>query len=93
MAENPNNKIRAWYVYKGPSFAIELPGSYVLATTPPACLNGNQLCAIYALAGLSTPQVISNNLQEYISNALISFVSQPTSPLGSRSFVVLKGNT
>ena len=83
---------RSWYAYDGVGNKFAL-SSYSLATDQPACPGGFNLCAIYAPSGGTNPQFISNNIRNYINNGLVKGTNQPSLPVGSRIYVVLRPNT
>jgi len=87
-----NNK-RAWYVYNGLGFSIETLSNFTLIDGIPGCLDGSQLCSIYAAYGGTNPLVISDNLKKYISNGLSKFIAQPDLPINSKIFVTMKNLT
>lgn len=66
----------AWYTYIGGSPL--LASSYYLATAPPACITGVQLCAVFLGTAATVPAQVDLNPQlQNISNALISLTPQP----------------
>lgn len=83
---------RYWYSYIGtgdPTVGF----NYRLITVKPGCLNGNVICAIYALAGDGFPKTpLSINIQQYISNALGTLVAQPQDSGRAKKYVYLKPN-
>jgi len=66
---------RAWYAYLGGDPL--LISSYFLINDTPACLNGCNICAIFALNGGVNPSVLSTNLRRYIVDAIVTQVAQP----------------
>jgi len=77
---------RAWFAYTNTGSDPLLASSYRLATTTiPACRNGVEVCAIYVyvLPGIPNPvgssplSPLSPNIQEYITNGLVTFSAQP----------------
>ena len=82
-----------WFGYIGtgdPTIAF----NYRILTVKPGCLNGNVSCAIYAESGDGFPNVpLSDNLQQYITNALATLVAQPQDSGTAKKFVYLKANS
>lgn len=88
---------RAWYAYTNTGSDPLHAGSYRLVTVSPSCINGSQVCAINAYYVGSAPAIgsspispLTKNLQEYISNVLVSFIAQPRIPEGAKAYVYLK---
>ncbi|MBB5637831.1 hypothetical protein HDF26_000840 [Pedobacter cryoconitis] len=82
---------RAWYAYIGTGSPF-LAANYFKATVKPACINGTNICAIYAYNGDLSPQApLSIRLQGYISNALLSNLAQPQDSGSVKKYVYLKG--
>ncbi|MBB5646285.1 2-iminoacetate synthase ThiH [Pedobacter cryoconitis] len=66
---------RAWYAYlSGNPLLIS---SYTLISYTPTCLNGCNICAIFALNGGASPSVLSTRLRAYIADAIVTQVAQP----------------
>lgn len=78
---------RTWYAYTGGS--VNLPSSYDVMSVTPACINGTNLCAIYAFNGGPNPSNISANLRVYITNALATALAWPLVP-GAKKYVYMK---
>ena len=78
---------RIWYAYVGGN--PQEPSSWFRATVKPSCVTGSNLCAIYAYSGDINPAPFSINLSNYISNALISSVPQPSIP-ATKKYIYLK---
>lgn len=78
---------RSWYAYTGGN--VTLPSSYDIMSVKPACINGTNLCAIYAFNGGQNPSNFSNNLRLYLSDALGTTVAQPQWP-GAKKYVYLR---
>ena len=78
---------RCWYTYTGGN-ALE-PSSHFRSSTKPSCLTGPSICAIYAPSCDISPSPFSQNMQNYISNALTTQVPQP-SGVGNKKYVYLK---
>ena len=72
---------RYWYTYDPAAGSAFVAASYTrLDIGKPTCLNGTEVCAIYAPAGDVTPfDPLSNNIQQYITAGLASggHVAQP----------------
>ncbi|MBB6270420.1 hypothetical protein HDF26_000847 [Pedobacter cryoconitis] len=83
---------RSWYAFIGGN-PIEIT-NYYKATVKHSCLCGDQICAIYAVdAGannLHPPFPLSDNMKQYIQNALITGQIQPEIPYNTRKYVYLK---
>ena len=79
---------RFWYSYV--SGDERVPSSYSLADVTPTCLNGPQMCAIYATGGGETPNAFSQRLQNYIANALITKIAQPQDTNTFKKYVYVK---
>lgn len=81
---------RAWYSYDPNNGPVDDPSSYFYTTVKPTCVNGAQICAIYAEDSTPNPTSISTNLRRYISNGLSSGLAQP---LGNvKKYVYLKSS-
>lgn len=81
---------RSWYAYLGFGDPTSF-STYARLTVKHSCLCGDKICAIYVDADtfrLESP--LSENLQEYIRNALITGQLQPESPRGTKKYVYLK---
>ncbi|KIO76834.1 hypothetical protein TH53_12565 [Pedobacter lusitanus] len=83
---------RAWYAYDGVSSVI-LPSSYLYTPIKPACRNGSELCAIYAVYGGAFPVNISANIRKYIAAGITNGVPQPQIPVGAVTYVYLRPNS
>lgn len=79
---------RAWYSYDPNTGALDDPSSYFYTTTKPTCVNGSQVCVIYAENSYPNPTEISCRLRIYISNALSTGLAQPMGNL--KKYVYLK---
>jgi len=79
---------RTWYSYVSGN-ALE-PSSYFRSVTKPGCITGCSICAIYQYNGDINPSPFSSNMQNYITNALITCISQPSSPPGAKKYVYAK---
>ena len=78
---------RCWYAYNGIGDPL-LCSSYNLASHIPACLNGCNVCAIYApRCGPQPSCPLSNNMRNYIANLQITCVAQPDSTPGIKKYV------
>ncbi|PWG80199.1 hypothetical protein [Pararcticibacter amylolyticus] len=80
---------KAWYAYNGIGLARD-PGSYLYSPVPPLCVSGFNVCAIYADYNGTNPSAISNNLKLYIGAGLLTGLSQPQVPLGTKKYVYMK---
>jgi hypothetical protein len=81
---------RSWYAYKG-SGDPYLSSSYTLMTVCPACINGNNLCAIFVYDGGIIPiGPFSMNIRRYISNFLAPGLAQPYNPVNAKKYVLGK---
>lgn len=83
---------RSWYAYLGFGEPTSF-SSYARLTVKHSCLCGNRICAIYVAADtfrLESP--LSENLQQYIRDALITGQLQPESPSGTKKYVYLKSS-
>ncbi|MNR11269.1 hypothetical protein D3C85_1275620 [compost metagenome] len=81
---------RSWYAYLGFGDPTSFT-SYARLTVKHQCLCGDRICAIYVAADtfrLESP--LSDNLQEYIRNALLTGQIQPERPTGTKKYVYLK---
>ncbi len=75
-----------WFAYDGRGNP-NLPASYARANVEPNCTGGCNICAIYLNdESLGNPGSLAE-VQDYISNALITQVPQPT---GGQPFVTLR---
>jgi hypothetical protein len=80
---------KSWYAFIG-NDPLDT-SSYYKVTVKHNCLCGLQICAIYATEnGLHPSAPLSDNLQQYIKEALISHMMQPEAPYNSRKYVYLK---
>ena len=78
---------RAWYSYiNGNPLLI---ASWRIINGKPACVNGGEVCAIYAYYPGENPPTnpvrISSNLQEYLSSLRATLVAEPQN--GDKKFV------
>ncbi|MBB5637832.1 hypothetical protein HDE68_003757 [Pedobacter cryoconitis] len=81
---------RVWYSYIG-SGSPFLAANYFRAAVKPGCINGSNICAIYAYNGDINPQApFSTNLNNYISNALLTNLPQPQDSGNAKRYVYLK---
>ncbi|WP_348620629.1 hypothetical protein [Pedobacter lusitanus] len=83
---------RAWYSYDGVGSVIA-PGSYLYTPIKPACRNGFDLCAIYAVYGGQFPTVVSANLRKYIAQGLTNGVPEPQISVDAVTYVYMKTNS
>ncbi|CAM4422834.1 hypothetical protein SAMN06265348_1185 [Pedobacter westerhofensis] len=89
---------KAWYVYNGSTNADAQysAGNYRILSpdNKPACVNGTQICAIYAnFTGTSptlNPDILSLNIKQYIANGLATLVAQPQIPTDAKRHIYLK---
>ncbi|MBB5646284.1 hypothetical protein HDE70_002572 [Pedobacter cryoconitis] len=65
---------RSWYGYLGGDPL--LVSSYSLISNTPTCLNGCNICAIFALNGGPSPSVLSGRLRIYTVDAIVTQVAQ-----------------
>jgi len=80
---------RFWYSYVEGDPRVS--SSYSLAPVSPTCINGPEMCAIYAGSGGDTPDgPLSANLQRYIAAALITKVAQPQDANAFKKYVYVK---
>lgn len=82
--------VKSWYAYIGVGDPTAF-SSYARLTVQHSCLCGNTICAIYVTGDtfrLESP--LSENLQQYIRNALITGQLQPETPAGTKKYVYLK---
>jgi hypothetical protein len=82
---------RFWYAYIGSGDPLTA-WNYTLAEGPPGCLNGSNICAIYAAPDSYSIPLISRNIRNYISAGLTTGVSQPQAAGNPKQFVYLKYN-
>ena len=89
---------RAWYIFNS---NLNDNGQYAISNyriighgTKPACVNGLQICAIYvSFPGTekpSYPLALSNNITQYITDAIATQVAQPQIPTDAKRYVYLK---
>lgn len=68
---------RRWFAYQGGN--VTLPSSYLYTPVTPTCVNGINLCSIYAIyTNAGAPSVITANLQHYIAAVTSTGVAQPS---------------
>jgi hypothetical protein len=79
---------RSWYAYNGIGDPL-LPASYNLTLGKPFCINGINVCVIYAPGGFS-PSPLSFNMKNYISNGQLQLLPQPSFPAGVKKYVYMK---
>jgi hypothetical protein len=80
------HKHKQWYVY---IYGNPLnPESYQLVTVTPRCVNGKNICAIYADGYEGQPFDFSNKLITHIANAIATGLPQPAG--ADPKIVVLK---
>lgn len=80
---------KSWYAFIGgdPTNLI----SYYHLTVKHGCLCGDTICAIYAESeGLHPRTPFSENMQEYILQALTTGQLQPQVPYNAKKYVYLK---
>lgn len=79
---------RSWYSYGAGD--VRVASSYYLSLAKPTCVNGPNICAIYAF-GLSEQPLdpLSANLQRYINAASIIKIAQPQG-LGVKRYIYLR---
>ncbi len=80
---------RVWYAYLGGNHFEA--SSYVKITTRHGCLCGTQICAIYLPDhGFRPEEPFSKNMQQYISDALVTQMIQPEDPYQAKKYVYLR---
>lgn len=80
---------RSWYAYiYGDPLDAQ---NYAKLTIQHGCLCGDRICAIYSYGiGIQPVSPLSLNIQNYISNALITGQLQPEIPFDSKKYVYLR---
>lgn len=84
---------RCWYGFLdgGGNFSPLDSSKYFKTSIAFGCLIGTKICTVYVPDCDWYPSsFFSTNLQNYISNALISGIPQPTFPIGAKKYVYLK---
>ena len=76
----------SWYSYNGICDPL-LISSYNLASLKPACINGSNICAVYAYNGGPNPTVLSARLRTYIANVQLSPTAQPDGTANFKKYV------
>ena len=73
---------RCWYSYNGIGDPLLCTSYFLSFVTPPTCVNGPVVCAIYARGCGSTPTCpLSYRIRMYIANLQLALIAQPdTSP-------------
>ena len=80
---------RSWYAFMGDDPTDYL--NYYKLTIKHECLCGDQICAIYATgSGFQPDQILSQNMQKYIKDALSTMLIQPGVPFNAKKYVYLK---
>ncbi|MBB6501600.1 hypothetical protein HDF25_003775 [Pedobacter cryoconitis] len=81
---------RCWYAFGGTGDPT-LAGNYRLLHQTPGCLDGTQICAIYAMGCGTVPvSPLSTNIVKYIHDGLSNLVAEPQLPIFSKLFVYLR---
>lgn len=83
---------RSWYAYNGTGDPI-VPSSYNISFFKPTCINGNQICAIYATGTGPAPSFLSTNIRGYIADVQLTLVAKPNSGSGIKKYVYGKMKT
>lgn len=86
--------IKSWYAFIGGDDVFN-PMNYIRLTngSKHICLCGDKICAVYLPDNGRHPQSpISDNLQNYITNALVSGQLQPQIPWASKKYVYLRSS-
>ena len=90
---------RSWYIFNG---SISSNAQYdasnyriISGANKPACVNGVQICAIYAYHPVTNTSnnpiaPLSKNIQQYITDGIATQVSQPQIPTNSKRFLYLR---
>ena len=81
---------RCWYAFGGTGDPT-LASNYRLTHGTPSCLDGTEICVIYAPGCGTVPtSPLSNNIIQYISDGLCEQLAEPQLPVFSKLFVYLK---
>lgn len=84
--------VRSWYVYLGFGDPTSF-SNYAQTTVKHNCLCGNRICAVYVEANtFRLENALSENLQKYIRNALVTGQLQPDTPTGAKKYVYLQSS-
>ena len=67
---------RRWYVLI-PGQNPTLVSSYIYTSATPTCVNGANVCAIYAVYTNVGPSAITTKLQDYIGGIIVTGLAQP----------------
>jgi len=81
---------RFWFSYDTVNNPLH-PASYNRQAITPGCINGPVICTIYAPGFGEHPVGLSTNMRRYIADGLANNIAQPSTPIGSKFFVYLKG--
>lgn len=81
---------KSWYAFIRGEDPTDVQ-NYFRITIKHSCLCGTKICAIYAADnGLHPREPLSKNIQQYISDALITTQLQPEFPYNTKKYVYLK---
>ncbi|MGY0036923.1 hypothetical protein [Pedobacter sp. NJ-S-72] len=82
---------RLWYTFIGGNDPTNFLNYYKISVKH-ECLCGNQICAVYVAGnGNSHPDTnFSQNIQQYIKDALSTGQIQPEIPFNTKKYVYLK---
>jgi len=81
---------RSWYAFYGGDDPLN-EKNYIKMPVGPLCLCGDKICAIYVYSeSRQLNQPLTNNLQQYIKDALATRFIQPEYPFDAKKFVYLK---